>query len=351
MAETTDSGSRSKPVTIKTVAERAGVSIATVSRVLNNPESVTEGKRARVAEIIDELQYVPNPIARALGNNRVETIAIVIPNITNPCLSVIVYGIMDELENAGYSALIYDTQEDADKTDRFIRNLPRKLISGVIIMTECGRSEPMREVARVTPMAVIDCPECDVPVDNFASDDAGGMLRLVQYLVDAGHTDIGLLAGDFTTASGPRRVRTFIDALETESVPYTKENVVTCGWSMSGGHAAFTKLMQRESPPSAVIAASDVIAIGALGAAHALGLRVPEDVSVAGFDNAPNGAFSVPPLTTLKYPGAGLGRMAARSVLRQLEDGVKPPVRKVLPLELLERKSCGPKRKPEEQTE
>ncbi len=340
VADRAANGCRKKTVTIKTVAERAGVSIATVSRVLNSPETVTEDKRVRVAEIIEELQYVPNPIAQALGNNRIETIAIVIPNITNPCLSVIVYGIMDELENAGYSALIYDTQEDADKTDRFIRNLPRKMISGVIIMTECGRPEPMREAARTTPMAVIDCPECDVQVDNFSSDDAGGMLRLVQYLVDLGHTDIGLLAGDFSTSSGPRRVRTFIDALKTESVPYNRGNVVTCGWNMSGGYAAFSKLMRRESPPGAVIAASDVIALGALGSAHALGLRVPEDVSIAGFDNSPNGAFSVPPLTTLKYPGTGLGRMAARSVLRQLEQGSRPPVRKVLPLELLERGSC-----------
>ena len=342
MADTAENSGREKAVTIKTVAERAGVSIATVSRVLNNPESVTEEKRVRVAEIIDELQYVPNPIARALGNNRVETIAIVIPNITNPCLSVIVYGIMDELENAGYSALIFDTQEDGDKADSFIRNLPKKLISGVVVMTECGRSGPMREVAQVTPMAVIDCPECDVPVDNFSSDDVRGMLRLVQYLVDFGHTDIGLLAGDFTTHSGPRRVRTFIDALEAESVPYKKENVVTCGWNMNGGDSAFRKLMQRETPPTAVIAASDVIAIGALGAAHTLGLQVPADVSIAGFDNSPNGAYAVPPLTTLKYPGTGLGRMAARSVLRQLEEGPKPPVRKVLPLELLERESCGP---------
>lgn len=331
-----------KHITIKTVAERAGVSIATVSRVLNNPETVTQAKRSRVREIIDELQYVPNPIARALGNNRVETLAVVTPNITNPSLSVFVYGIMEELERAGYGMLIFDTRENPEKTDGFIKNLPKKLVSGVIIMIECGSPQTMKEVAQVTPMALIECPECEVGVDNFSADDAQGMTRLVQYLADLGHQELGILAGDYATRSGPRRVRTFIDALERENLDYVQENVVTCEWSMEGGDRAFRKLMDRDRPPTAVIAGSDVVALGALGAAYSLGMRIPDDVSIAGFDNAPNSEYSIPPLTTLKYPAAGLGRMAARSVLRQLEQGRTAPVRKVLPLELLERESCGP---------
>ena len=335
-------GTSAGNVTIKTVAAVAGVSITTVSRVINSPETVKEETRNKVRKTIDELHYVPDLIARSLGNRRIDHIAVILPNITNPPLAVVVYGILNELEEAGYNILLYDTQENMKKLDRFIGNLPEKLIAGVIIISEYGKPEPLRRLALSVPITMIDCPDCDVPVDKIAVNDVLGIRRLVEYLSDLGHEKIAILTGDLSTSTAKRRKQAFIDSIQNQGLPFRREYIRSCEWTMGGGHNGFRALMKLSSPPSAVICVSDVIATGALGAAYSLKLSVPGDISIAGFDNSPNGAFSVPPLTTLDYPGDLLGRAAARSLIGQIRNGKIGIINEVLPLEVLVRESCGP---------
>lgn len=326
-------------VTIKTVAKLAGVSISTVSRVLNNPESVTEDKRLRVNRAIEELRYVPNPVARALGSRKVGSIAIVVPTILNPLMNEAMRGIIEVLDEGCYDAIVFDSNEDFTREQTFYELLPHKMVEGAIFLASAGRELDFDALAEKMPVALISRPETPTKVDTFVSDERHGMRLLTEHLAALGHKEIGHIGGAFGNSSAMLRFDYFRDALDHMRLPWHPEYNTFCDWSIHGGYEAMLRLVKRTHRPSAIICSTDLIALGAMAGARELGIRIPEELSVTGFDNAPSSPFIYPSLTTLKYPNYRLGRLAARAVLRRLRLKDRRIIRKVIPLELIQRNS------------
>lgn len=335
----TDRGNGKGSITIKTVARQSGVSISTVSRVLNNPDSVTHDKRARVLRAIEELKYVPNPVARALGSRKVGSIAIVVPTILNPFMSEVMTGIIEVLDEDSYDALVFDSNEQYDRERAFKEVLPHKMIDGAIFIGAAGRELDFDALAEKMPVALIARSEQPEAADCFVADEKQGMLRMVEHLHQLGHREIGHIGGSFGSTDGMRRFGFFKDALAELGLEWNPEYDAFTDWYIKGGHDALVKLIAKPRRPTAIICATDLIALGALGAAHEAGIAVPGELSITGFDNAPSSPYLVPALTTLKYPNYRLGRLAARAVLRRLHTGNVKSLRKVIPLELIERAS------------
>jgi DNA-binding LacI/PurR family transcriptional regulator len=331
-------------ITIKTVARKAGVSISTVSRVLNNPDSVTLDKRNRVNKAIEELNYVPNPVARALGSRKVGSIAIVVPTILNPFMSEVMRGVIEVLDEDSYDALVFDSNEQFEREKVFFEVLPHKMIDGAIFLGASGRELDFDILAEKMPVALVARSEEPMMVDTFTADEKQGMLRMVEHLYELGHRRIGHIGGSFGSSDAMRRFGFFKDALKELGIDWNSSFDLFCDWSLQGGYDGMLKLLQKKEQPTAVICATDLIAMGALGAANKAGIRVPEDLSVAGFDNAPSSPFLIPPLTTLKYPNYQIGRLAARSVLKKLhgrDEKRGKSIRKIIPMELIERDSTA----------
>jgi DNA-binding LacI/PurR family transcriptional regulator len=327
--------------TIKDVAKKACVSISTVSRVLNTPESVREDKRKRVLKAIEELNYVPNPIARALGSNKIGTVAVVVPNIINNCAAEMVRGALEELEKHGFDLMLFTSNEDATREKNYLQQLKNKMVDGAIFIAGCTQELEYKELSSIMPIALIDRYENTTYVDVFTVDEQLGMNRLIEHLTELGHKDIGLLTGDIRTPAATSRIKKFKQTLNFYGLRLNKEFLVSSQWTMQGGYNAFMKLMTRKQTPTAVVASSDIVALGALSAAHEMKIRIPEDVSIVGFDNFPESRFSIPTLTTLKYPNYRLGQLAAKSILNRLNKSYSSGQRKILPLELLIRGSTG----------
>jgi DNA-binding LacI/PurR family transcriptional regulator len=316
--------------------------VATVSRVINNPESVTEERKSKVLDAIRRLDYIPNPIAKALGNNKMRSIAIVVPTVLNTFMAEVMRGIIEVLEKSSYDALIFDSNEDFRREQEFYEILPRKMIDGTVFMGGTGGELDFSSLAERMPVVLIARSETPENVSAYIGDELQGMKRMIVHLVDLGHREIGMISGNLASTDGARRLGCFKEALKEEGLVWKPENCAVGEWTIEGGWRAMRKLLKKELPPTAVVCATDLMAQGALSAAYQEGVRVPEDVSIVGFDNAPGSGYLVPPLTTLKYPNYRLGKLAAHAVLGRLEGQESSYVHKQLPLELLERESSGP---------
>ncbi len=334
-------GNGQKP-TIRTVSELAGVSVATVSRVLNAPWSVREERRNRVLESMKLLNYSPDPVARALCTHRVRVAAIAVPNIVNPCLAEVIRGVIETLEHNGFDVLIFDSNQSIERERMFIEVLHNKIIDGVIIAAISTKELNYSELAAKTSVVVIDHPEAGHEVDLLYADDRGGMQKLVDHLKSLGHRKIGFLSGSFNSMGGVRRTESFKHAMQSAGLETSPENIVECEWNLYGGAKGITTFLSRKTFPTAFICASDLIAIGALGTAYSMGFRVPRDFSITGFDHAPWSEFSIPPLTTLEYPNYRIGKDAAECLLRRVDSPQAPRIVKKLELPVMIRKSTGP---------
>lgn len=335
--------SNEKPsATMRAVADMAGVSVATVSRVINSSDRVTPDNKKRVLEAIEKLNYVPNPVARALGSSKVRSLAIVVPTILNSFMAEVMRGIIEILEESSYDALVFDSNEDFSREKSFFDILPNKMIDGAIFIGGVGEALDFSSLAERMPVALIARSETPENVNAFIGDERQGMSRLIVHLADLGHREIGMITGTLTSTDGNRRMSFFKEALQEEGLEWRAENCVASDWTVEGGWHSMKKLLKRTPTPTAVVCATDLIGQGVLAAAQKEGIRIPRDMSIVGFDNAPGSGYLVPALTTLKYPNYRLGKLATNAVLKRLNYKDTSYVHKQLPLELLARESSGP---------
>ena len=328
-------------MTIKKIAEQAGVSVSTVSRVLNTPETVKADKRQRVELAIKQSNYVPSPIAKALGKQKSRTIGIFVPNIINDCIAKVVSSIMEELDTQKFDTLLFNTNETLAKEKHMIKLVREKMVDGVILISSFGTKAEITELASVMPVVLVDREQLVPNVDAFLVDDAIGMLKLVEYLKDLGHSSLALLAGDLQTDSCKLRLEHFKSALEKEGLTFDPLAIAYSSWEMHGGYQAMARILEKKLDFTAVIASSDVLAIGGARAAYIYGRTIPENLSLVGFDNFSTGEFMIPALTTLKYPAVLLGKLAAKAILQRINDRNKPGIEKKIPMELLKRESAN----------
>lgn len=336
---------RAKRPTQGDVARLAGVSQATVSHVLNNSNaiSVPADTRRRVLDAIERLGYVPDSSALRLRTGKTFTIASVIPDISNPFYPQLERGIQDVAEEAGYDLIIYNTDGMAEKECKCLRALQHGRVDGVIGVFFHVNARDLRSLIERN-VAIVRLENRaqelgDLPIDNLFVDNAAAARTAVKHLLERGHRRIGFIAGQ----TGPRdiRMRGYREALSEAGIAFDYNLIqVSGGFTEAGGYEGMRRLLALSPRPTAVFAANDLVAMGALIALREAGLHVPRDMAVVGFDDIPAAKLVTPPLTTISQFQERLGRRAVELLLERLSGAVTGPARSVeMPFELIVRES------------
>lgn len=308
------------------VAREAGVSQALVSYVLtgNARASVTETTRNRVLAVADQLGYVPNRAARQLRMNRTHTVACIIPDITNPFYPRFARGILDVTEHDEYDLVMRNTDGQADKEAKCLRSILQGGADGIIGVffhtNATGLAEILARQIPIVRLEPVPKPAGTLPLDNLCVDSVAAARSAVSYLVERGHQRISVISGQ----SGPHtaRLRGYRDALEAAGIPFDEALVEYGDFREAGGYGAMKSLLAQSPRPSAVFAANDEMAMGALRTIAEAGLKVPDDIAVVGFDDIPAARLTNPPLTTVAQFPDKLGRLAAHMLFERLRGEV-----------------------------
>jgi LacI family transcriptional regulator len=329
-------------VTIAQVAEDAGISAMTASNVLNDKPGVSEQTRRRVLEAAERLGYQPNISARNLKGGRSGLIGVMTLDLTSQYCLEIVRGIADELAGAERELLINATYQDAARESDRIGFLSRGLVDGVLMVAPVLEEETVELLHRKhLPCVVIDPRRLDTALPRVSVDNYHGTRRGTEHLIDLGHRRIGYIRGEPDMDSTGIRFQGFKDALRLAGIEADDLLVAECDFSYKHGFQVASALI-AEHRPTAIVAGADLMALGALDAARALGLNVPAEFSVVGFDDLPQAAQSFPGLTTVRQPLHDMGQIAARALLSLLSGQELLPDHMQLPTELIVRKSTAP---------
>jgi LacI family transcriptional regulator len=313
---------RSKRPTQADVARLANVSQTTVSLVLNNGEiaSVPPETRQRIREAMEQLGYIPDHVARSLRTRRTYTIAGVIPDITNPFYPAFERGIQDVADRHGYDLVMYNTDGIAAKEQKCLRSIRQGRVDGVIAVLFHTTARDLLALLEMN-VAVVRLEATPkqagaYPLDNLYVDNIAAAQTTVAYLIERGHVSIGMIAGE----RGPGHVRLagYRRALADYSLTLDESLVQMGDFTAGGGYQAAQRILALSSRPTAIFAANDQMAMGALLAIREAGLRVPHDIAVVGFDNIPTAELVTPPLTTITQFQEKLGQRAAEMLLERL---------------------------------
>ncbi|MBN1963202.1 MAG: LacI family DNA-binding transcriptional regulator [Anaerolineae bacterium] len=329
--------------TIRDVAQAAGVSPSTVSHVINETRYVSPSTRARVQEAMATLNYRPNRLARSLRNRETRTFGVLLPNSANPFFAQVLLGIEAACFDHGYNVLMGNANDDPRRELFYLELLLAKQVDGVLLVSTRAYDEA-REVLRYHDAAVIivDRSPADSEFDTvFADNERGGALA-TRHLVGLGHRRIGCIAGPSQLTPSADRVTGYRRALQEAGIAVDEALIMPGDFSHGSGYRACQRLLRAANRPSAIFVANDLMAVGALCAIHEAGLRVPQDVSVIGFDDIPLASYTVPRLTTIRQPSQEVGRVAVEMILRRLQVRHDPPRYERLPVTLVERDSCAP---------
>jgi LacI family transcriptional regulator len=310
-------------VTLQDVAILAGVSIKTVSRVVNNQGEISEATRQRVQTAIDELGYRPNVLARSLVNRRTDTLAVVAWGIEYFGPSRTIVGVEQQADQLGYSLILnLVSQPDEPSQERILDTLLARRVDGIIwSVPQVGDNRnwlQSRLLERLPPIVFLSMQPQEgltiTAVNNFS-----GARQATRHLIDQGRRKIALISGPTAWWEARERVAGWKSTLEEAGLTVSPSLIVESYWSAAGGERAMQQLLKQVPDVDAVFAASDQIALGALGAIHQSGRRVPQDLAIVGFDNTPESAFYWPPLTTVYQKLVNVGHLAVQSLHQMIE--------------------------------
>ncbi len=333
------------PVTIFDVAKRAGVSIGTVSRVINNRDRVSPETRERVLQAIRELDYQANPFARNLANQQTDTLGLVIPQVNDPFFFQIVRGVEDAAAAVGYNLLIA-SQPRHTSEHRYLQLFRRRNVDGMVLVAiDVYEHEVQQVVKRGVPIVLVQL-EIGRNIPTFLADNYGGARALVEHLMEHGYRRVAYITGTDFTPDNRERLRALRDVLAENHLSLPDEYVVKGDYLVGSGARAMRQLLSLPELPEAVFAANDQMAIEAIMVAQEQGLRVPEDIAVVGFDDIPMASSIAPALTTVHQPIYELGWHAAQTALEMIKSAKEErpltvPRLSLLPTSLIVRRSCG----------
>jgi LacI family transcriptional regulator len=312
-------------VTLEMVAERAGVSPSTVSRILNGTAVVSDDKRAAVDEAIAKLGFVPNPVARGLAGGRTLSIGVVSQAIDSPFYGAALRGIEQALGAAGYSPLFMSGHWHAEEEARCIDVLRSRRVDGLIVLTGRLSDSALRAAARSVPVVVTGRQLKAPRLFSLDFDNQEGARQATHHLIDLGHRRIAFIAGDPQHPDAVDRQRGYRLALEAAGLRFDPALVLEGNFTEHSGLTAVERLLDSRARFSAIFAANDQMAFGAALGLYRRGRRVPEDVSLVGFDDVAGAVYMVPPLSTVHNPIQEIGELAARAMLSLLA-GERPQV-------------------------
>ena len=312
-------------VTLETVAEHAGVSPSTVSRILNGTAEVSDEKRAAVHKAIAKLGFVPNPVARGLAGGRTLSIGVLTQAIDSPFYGAALRGIEVALGAAGYSPLFMSGHWNADEEARCIDALRSRRVDGLIVLTGRLSDSALRSVARSLPVVVTGRALKASNLVSLDFDHREGARQATRHLIELGHRRIAFIGGVAEHPDAVEREQGYRSALETAGLRFDPALVVPGAFTEHSGVQAVERLLDGRTRFSAIFAANDQMALGAALALYRCGKRVPDDVSLVGFDDVAASMYAVPPLTTVHNPIQEIGELAARAMLALLA-GQRPQV-------------------------
>lgn len=329
---------------IKDVAREAGVSTATVSHVINKTRYVSDEVRARVERAIEQCRYYPNAHARSLASGNSRILGLVISDIANPFFPELVKAIETAAFERGYDVVLSNTNYDAERTSHYVRRFIERKAAGVLLMTSELDEKLIKELARREVSVVfLDLGEPGVHLSNMRVDYAAGIEEAVLHLVALGHRKIAFIGGTPHFRSARRRLEAFRRA-KNQLIEDESDRIFYGNFKIEGGRRAASEILAEKELPTAVVAANDLMALGAIHEFQAAGLNVPRDISVVGFDDIAFAALSNPPLTTVRLPRSELGRRAVEAALEMLAHPEQQGVEITVPTHLVIRSSTAPAR-------
>ncbi|MBO0782524.1 MAG: LacI family DNA-binding transcriptional regulator [Ktedonobacteraceae bacterium] len=327
--------------TIRDVAAFAQVSISTVSHVINNTRSVDSAKVERVREAIRVLGYQPNSVARSLRHGKTSMLALIVPDNSNPYFAELARSIEDVGFAEDLGVVLCNSDGSPTKEEQYIRSLLGRQIDGYIFISTTNQVDHLRLLIDANmPLVVVDRRLDDLQVDQvFADNEQGGYLA-GQYLIQQGHRQIACIAGPDDIALSADRLNGFRRALTEAQIDLPAEAIVRGDFRATGGQLAVKELLARDLPLTAIFATNDLMAIGAIRALRLAHIRVPEDISVIGFDNTMLSSLITPTLTTITQPIKEIARQSMTLLLRRLKHKAAEHTQVILPTTLVERESC-----------
>jgi LacI family transcriptional regulator len=330
---------------IREIAERSGVSVATVSRVLNGFTGVSDETRKKVLAAAEELDYAPSAAARALVTRRSLLIGVVLltgdqPEFQHPYFQVVLDGVKNALDREGYDLLLLGGDVESSGEDTYVERSRRHRVDGVILMgAGFDNPEVERLVGLGLPTVAVDLELQGKRAGFVSSDNVEGARLAVRHLHECGCRRVATITGMSHTSPGVERLRGYELEIKKLKLPKQAELVRAGDFYVETGHRGMKELLALAEPPDGVFAASDLSALGAMRAIQEQGLRVPEDVAVVGFDDIQFAALASPPLTTIRQNKVAIGSEAVRALLAMLEDPPAPPPAIRVPVELVVRGS------------
>ncbi|TPJ57643.1 LacI family DNA-binding transcriptional regulator [Mesorhizobium sp. B2-6-1] len=330
-------------VTIKHVAKYAGVSLGTVSRVLNDAANIDPALRLRVEQVIKELGYKPNPVAQTLRSRQSRVIGVVLPDIQNPLTAAAVTGLEPVLQRAGYTLFLANTHSDREREREILDQFQRRQVDGVIAMVANDDDAETRDQLQnlAVPLVLLE-REMDVDVDRVLTNQFEGTYRATRYLLGLGHRRICLITVPAITYSGRERIRGFSTAFTDLGLESTQDLIHSEGREHPYGRDAAYSSLTTRAAASAIICSGGHLA-GVIEAVRLLNLQIPRDLSIVTLGDTELAALIEPPVTAIQYDWMATGRCAADLLVMQLSEGRQGERRRiVVPHEFLIRGSCAP---------
>lgn len=328
--------------TIYDVAKEAGVSIATVSNAINGKGNVSKKRREQILKIMEQMNYQPNVNASALMGKKTYTLGLLIPDISNPFFSEIARAIEDQAHQLGYSVIMCSTDNKDERVERYIGLLEQKNVDGILIGTGVDNLDILTNLqAKNIPIVMISRETSALEVDTVVVDDFVGGLMAAQHLAEMGHRQMAILSEQLKVSSARERIRGFKQGLQDLQIPFDDHNIAICDYMIQEGRRAAGELLAREDRPTALFCCNDVLAIGALQEARSIGIKVPEELSIVGFDDTILAAVVDPPLTTIAQPIASMAKQAFQLLISHLDESEAVKKRIVLRPEINIRQSTA----------
>ncbi len=326
--------------TMKEVAELSGVSVTTVSHVINNTRFVSEQIVARVNGAIEKLNYVPSVVARSLKNNQSKSIGMLVPNNSIPFFADLIWGIEDICYHQDYSVILCNTDDNRKKQIKYLEVLIAKQIDGLIVVASGVEDNLVDLLSKQSiPISIVDREIPGLEADRFAADNELGGFLATKHLIKLGHEKIGCISGPTDLKPSIGRVFGFKRALRNHGLELNPNWLRQSDFKSKGGYEAMNHILNQKQHPSAIFACNDLMAFGSLSAAYERQISIPKQLSIIGYDDILLASYSCPPLTTIMQPSHELGVMAAQALLDRVKDDQMPRQNTGLEPHLVVRKS------------
>jgi len=336
--------SKNRKTTIKVIAERAGVSVSTVSRVISG-----QGKKNRISKkteevvtrLAKELNYEPNILARSHRMKQTFTVGMIVPDISNPFFTSIARYVEIESRKAGYSVIICDSQEDTTLEKESIKVLGMRKVDGMIICPVGRESKNIADISKLSiPVVIVDRYFPTLDLSCVVSDNYNGAMQAINHFIDKGHQKIAFIQGICDTSVNKERLKGFIDAHEKNSIPFNESFIVGEDFGEQNGYIGAKILLNGSERPTAIFGGSNLISLGAIRAISEEHLKIPDDISLIAFDDQPYFDFLSTPVTSVRQKKEELGKISIALLLSELNKEISPEKKKIIvPIELIVRKS------------